>query len=109
MQWLGLSTFACNTLRLIFLHHILIWTAGHVRITEEFHVAPERNPRELPACALAIGEPKNFPSKPDRERLHLHAAEARHHEVTKLVEENHQRNHEQKCGNGNSKIREKMS
>src|SRR5262249_21752284 len=63
---------------------------GHARgvlISEEFHVAAERNCGELPARAMPVGETEKLSPEADRKYLHANAAPPRHEKMPELVEE----------------------
>src|SRR5205814_10011563 len=70
--------------------------AGRVLVADEFHIAAERNGRELPAGAVAIGEAQKLAPEPDRKNLHPNAAPPRHEKMAEFVKENHDGQNEQK-------------
>src|ERR1700730_2530545 len=65
-------------------------------VAEELDIAAERNRRNLPARAMAVVETDQFRTETKRERQHFHARPAGDQEVTEFMEENHDRQHEQK-------------
>ena len=74
----------------------LIWNAGGVVIAEEFHVTAKRNGRDFPARCMPIGKAKKLPAESDRKHQDFHAAPASDQKMPKLVEEDHERQDEQK-------------
>ena len=61
--------------------------ARDILVVDEFHIAAERDPRQPPACAVAVVEAEDLRPEADRENLDGDAAPARHEEMTELVEE----------------------
>ena len=72
--------------------------AGGIGVAGEFHITADGQPAHLPAGAAFVGPAENLLAETDREDIHLHAAGARHQEMTEFVEEHHHRDDEQKGG-----------
>ncbi len=66
-----------------------------ILVAEEFHIAAERNGRDLPAGAVPIVKAAEFGTKTDGKHQNPHAAQARDHEVPELVEKHHDAEHEE--------------
>jgi hypothetical protein len=73
----------------------VIWLASRIVVTEEFHVAAERDRRDLPARSMTVIEADEFWTEAEREREHPDAAPARHQEVAEFMKENDDRQHKQ--------------
>jgi hypothetical protein len=69
--------------------------AGAVLVIEELDVAAERDPCEAPAGAIPVIESEDFAPEADGKGLDLHAAPAGDQKMAELVDEHHDRQHEQ--------------
>ena len=69
------------------LERIAVRHAGGVRVALELHVAAERQPADLPARAVPVGDACDFPTEADREGMDLHAVPSCHQEMSELVNE----------------------
>ena len=74
----------------------MIGHAGRIFIAEEFHVAAQRNRRDLPAGAVAVVETARFRARIRWKTQHSDAAPARHQKMAKLMEKHDDRQHKQK-------------
>jgi hypothetical protein len=72
------------------------WRARLRFVAEELDVAAQWNRRNLPAGAVPVVETKKFRPEPERECQHFHAGPACDQEVTEFMEEDNDREHEQK-------------
>ncbi len=72
-----------------------VGNARRVVVAEEFDIAPERHAGDLPPRPIAIVPARERGTEPDRERIHPHTAGARDEEMTKLMEEDDRRDHQQ--------------
>ncbi len=74
---------------------LLVGHARRIVVAEEFHIAAERNRRDLPAGAVAVVEADDFGAKTDRERQYLDTAQAGHQKMAKLMKEHDNRQNKQ--------------
>ncbi len=74
---------------------VMVGHARRIVVAEEFHIAAERDGRDLPAGAVAVIEADEFRTEAERECEHFDAAPAGHQKVAKLVKENDNRQHKQ--------------
>ena len=68
-------------------------------VAEELDITAERHGRNLPARAVAVVETGQFRPEAERERQHFHARPAGDQEMPEFVEENDDRQNEQKGDN----------
>src|SRR5262249_42043080 len=74
----------------------MVRDACGIFVSKKFHVAAERNCRNLPTRTVAIIESDDLGSETDRKCQDLDAAPTRHQKMAKLMKENNDRQHKQK-------------
>src|SRR6185437_1234604 len=72
------------------------WCRRLAVVAKELDVTAERYRRNLPSRAVAVVETDKFRTEAKRERQHVHAGPARHHEVAEFMKEDDDRQYEQK-------------
>src|SRR5258708_7692663 len=77
---------------------LAIGRARRVRIAKEFHVAAERDPRDLPSRSMPVEPTYNCGTKSDGKSLDFDAAGSRHGKVAELMKEDHHRYDKEKRG-----------